>query len=188
MSGIGLTSENDHLIDMAVNYVHYHLEQSFDKLAERLEPFVGRRGGWPQRFQSVMYRADLGSSRRYFELFLRLIDDGTLDDDDSNDNTFWYNLDSLADEHADWIPEALSHWLLRRLSVIQEASPSGENPDWQDLFEHHNSGLKNIHESANQFPDKFAQHVLPVILKIADAAAYEEGTTKTRSGISNERL
>ena len=120
-----LSSQNDHLVDMVVNYVHYHLKQSFDKLAELLEPFVGRGGGWPQRFQSVMYRADLGSSRRYFELFLRLIDDGTLDDD-SNDNTFWYNLDSLADEHADWIPEALSHWLLRRLSVIQEASPSGE--------------------------------------------------------------
>lgn len=172
--GDWLTSENDHLVDTGVNYVYYHLEQSFDKLAALLEPFVGRGGGWPQRFQSVMYRADLRSSRRYFELFLRLIDDGTLDDDDSNDNTFWYNLDSLADEHADWIPEALSHWLLRRLSVIQEACPSGEVPNWQDLFEHHNSGLKNIHEFANQFPDKFAQHVLPVILKISDDAAYDK--------------
>ena len=185
--GDWLTSQNDHLVDMVVNYVHYHLEQSFDKLAELLEPFVGRGGGWPQRFQSVMYRADLGSSRRHFELFLRLIDDGTLDDD-SNDNTFWYNLDSLADEHADWIPEALSHWLLRRLSVIQEASPSGENPDWQDLFEHHNSGLKNIHESANQFPDKFAQHVLPVILKISDAAAYEKVPPKRDHVFPNEHI
>ena len=169
--GNWLTSENDHLADTGVNYVQFHQRYSGERVAELLEPFVGKDGNWPRRFQSVMQFADLANSRRYFELFLRLIDDGTLDDD-SSDNTFWYNLHSLKDERADWIPEALSYWLLRRLSIIQEASAPGASPNWNDLFSYYDSDSKPIYDSATKFPEKFVQHVLPVILKISDAAVY----------------
>ena len=164
-----LVSENDHLVDTGVNYVRFHERHSGDRVADLLEPFEGRGGDWTQRFQFVMQRADLGSSRRYFELFLRLIDDGTLDCD-SRDSTFRYNLNSLKDERADWIPEALSHWLLRRLSIIQEASDHGASPNWNDLFNCDNTVSKPIYDSATKFPEKFVQHVLPVVLKISDAA------------------
>ncbi len=170
--GDWLTSENDKLVDMGVDYVRAHQRHSRDRVADLLEPFVGRRGDWTQRFQSVMQFADLANSRRFFELFLRLIDDGTIDGD-SRDSTFWYNLHSLKDERADWIPEALSHWLLRRLSIIQEASVPGASPNWNDLFNYYDSDSKPIYDSATKFPEKFVQHVLPVILKISDAAVYQ---------------
>ena len=170
--GDWLTSENDKLVDMGVDYVRAHQRHSGDRMAELLEPFVGKGGDWPQRFQSVMQFADLENSRRFFELFLRLIDDGTIDGD-SRDSKFWYNLHSLKDERADWIPEALSHWLLRRLSIIQEASDLGASPNWNDLFNYYDSDSKPIYDSATKFPEKFVQHVLPVILKISDAAVYQ---------------
>ena len=166
-----LASENDHLVDTGVNYVQFHQRHSGDRVADLLEPFEGRGGDWTQRFQSVMQFAELANSRRFFELFLRLIDDGTLDGD-SRDSTFWYNLHSLKDERADWIPEALSHWLLRRLSIIQEASDPGASPNWNDLFNYYDSDSKPIYDSATKFPEKFVQHVLPVVLKISDAAVY----------------
>ena len=166
-----LTSNNGNLVDMGVNYIQNHLKQSGDKLAELLEPFVGTGGGWPQRFKSVMQSVDLANSRKFFELFLGLIDDGTLDDL-SSDNTFWYNLHSLEDERTDWISEALSHWLLRRLSIIQETVDDRGSPNWRGLFNHSGSSSVYISKAATQAPDKFVQHVLPVILKISDAATY----------------
>ena len=166
-----LTSNNGNLVDMGMNYIQNHLKQSGNKLAELLEPFVGTGGGWPQRFKSVMQSVDLANSRRFFELFLGLIDDGTLDDH-SSDNTFWYNLHSLEDMRADWISEALSHWLLRRLSIIQETVDDRGSPNWRGLFNHSGSSSVYISKAATQAPDKFVQHVLPVVLKIADEAAY----------------
>ena len=166
-----LTSNNGNLVDMGMNYIQNHLKQSGNKLAELLEPFVGTGGGWPQRFKSVMQSVDLANSRRFFELFLGFIDDGTLDDH-SSDNTFWYNLHSLEDKRADWISEALSHWLLRRLSIIQETVDDRGSPNWRGLFNHSGSSSVYISKAATQAPDKFVQHVLPVILKIADKATY----------------
>ena len=163
-----LSSEKDALVDMGVNYARFHQRHSGDRVADLLKPFVGKGGDWPQRLKSVIQSADLANSQKFFELFLKLIGDGTLDD--ASDSTFWYNLHSLEDERADWISEALSHWLLRRLSIIQETVDDRENPNWHGLFNHSGSGSVYISKAATQAPDKFVQHVLPVVLNISDAA------------------
>ncbi len=164
-----LASRNDNLVNTGVNYVGFHQSHSGDRVAGLLGPFVGKGGDWPQRFKSVMQSADLTNSRKFFELFLTLIDDGTFDDD-SSDSTFWYNLHSLEDERVDWIPEILSHWLLRRLSIVQKAMDDRGSHNWRGLFNHSGSSSVYISKAAIQAPDKFVQHVLPVILKISDAA------------------
>ena len=164
-----LSSDEDALVNIGAYYARFHQRHSGDRVADLLKPFVGKGGDWPQRFKSVMQSANLANSRRFFELFLGLIDDGTFDDD-SKDNTFRYNLHSLEDEHADWISEALSHWLLRRLSIIQETASGRGSPNWRGLFNHSDYRSVYISKAATQAPDKFVQHVLPMILKISDAA------------------
>ena len=171
-----LSSNNEALVDMGVNYVRFHQRHSGDRVTDLLKPFVGKGGDWPQRFKSVMQSANLANSRRFFELFLGLIDDGTFDDD-SKDNTFRYNLHSLEDERADWISEAISHWLLRRLSIIQETASGRGSPNWRGLFNHSDYRSVYISKAATQAPDKFVQHVLPVILKISDAAVSPDQKT-----------
>ena len=168
-----LSSEKDALVDMGVNYVRFHQRHSGDQVADHLKPFVGKGGDWPQRFNSVMQLADLGSSRKFFDLFLRLIDDGTLDvvpGSTDNNRTFAGLWPGLTRAPLDRIPEVIEHWLLRRLSIIQEICEQGESPNWRNLFNHDDSDSKYIYDSANQSPDKFVQHVLPVILKISDVA------------------
>ena len=44
-----LSSENEALVNIGVNYVSSHQRHSGDRVAELLEPFVGRGGDWPQR-------------------------------------------------------------------------------------------------------------------------------------------
>ena len=172
-----LMSENDHLVDKGVNYIRYHLNHSGDRVAELLEPFVGRGGGWPQRFNNIMQWADYASSRRFFNLFLKLLDDGTLDDTYNSlvtNGTFWSMFHRLAEARPDWIAEVTAHWLLRRFSIIRETRDNGGTPKWHDLFSRDKSGQKYIYDSATKFPENFAQHVLPLVLKTTDETVYKE--------------
>ena len=172
-----LRSENEHLVDKGVKYIWYHQNHSGDRVAEILEPFVGRGGGWPRRFNHIMQWADYASSRRFFDLFLKLLDDGTLDDTYNSlvtNGTFWSMFHRLAEARPDWIAEVTAHWLLRRFSIIRETRDNGGTPKWHDLFSRDKSGQKYIYDSATKFPENFAQHVLPLVLKTTDETVYKE--------------
>ena len=172
-----LTSENDSLIDMGVTYVRRHQRDAGDRVAALLEPFVGRGGQWPQRLRYVMQWAGLAESRRFFELFLRLIDDGTLDDartPGATGETFWNVVSRLVDNRLDWIPEVLAHWLRRRFSIVQETRGKEGSLRWPELFNHDNFGVKSILEAGTKYPDQFVRQVLPVILTITDGTVYTE--------------
>ena len=174
-----LSSENDALVNIGVNYVSFHQGYSGDRVAEFLEPFVGKGGDWPQRLCSIMQWANYGKSRKFFDLFLRLIDDGTLDNARASavNGTFWLMVYGLGEERPEWIPEVLAHWLLRRFSIIQKTVDSEGRLDWRtrrDLFNHDDVGSEPICNSVAKFPDKFAHHVLPVVLKISDETVYGE--------------
>ena len=172
-----LSSENDTIANTGVNYVQFHQRHSGDRVAECLEPFVGKGDDWPQRFDHVVQMADLSNSRRFFDLFLRLIDDGTLDDlrdSFASNGTFWLLVGRIEEKRPEWIPEVLAHWLLRRLSIIQETKDGAGRPDWWNLFNHDDFGSEPIHNSATKFPDEFVRHVLPVVLRITDETVYTE--------------
>ena len=169
-----LKSDNGRLVDTGVDYARRHQRHSGDRVAELLEPFVGRGGAWPQRLSYMMQWPDPGHSRRFFELFLSLMDDGTLDNTRGPiaiNSTFWGLFYGLAEERPDWFAEVLAHWLLRRLSIIQQTRSDTNQPEWHEFLNHDHSGVKKIQDAAVKAPDAFVQHVLPVILKIADEAA-----------------
>ena len=184
-----LSSENEALVNTGVNYVRSHQRYSGDRIAEILEPFVGRGGEWPQLFDHIVQIADLSNSRRFFDLFLRLIDDGTLDnlrDSFASNGTFWLLVGRVEEKRPEWIPEVLAHWLLRRFSILQKTVDSGGKPDWHSrrhLFGHDEFGSGPIHNSATKSPDKFVQHVLPVVLKITDETVYEGQSLPKRDAV-----
>ena len=170
-----LTSDNNELVEIGVDYVRIHQRHSGDRVAELLEPFVGRDGKWPQRLSVIMQRAVLEHSRRFFELFLTLMDDGTLDNTRGPiavNSTFWSMLHNLARTRPEWIAEVLAHWLLRRLSIVRQTRSDTGEPKWHELF-NHERGSKEIQDAVIKAPEAFAQHVLPVVLKIADESTYK---------------
>ena len=184
-----LASENEALVNTGVNYVRFHQRHSGNRVAELLEPFVGRDGQWPQRFDHIVQIADLSNSRRFFDLFLRLIDDGTLDnkrDSFASNGTFWLLVGRVEKKRPEWIPEVLAHWLLRRFSIIQNTEDSGGKSDWlhwHHLFNHDEFGSEPIYNSATKSPGEFVQHVLPVVLKISDETTYEGQTPPKRDAV-----
>jgi len=124
-----------------------------------------------------MQWADLEHSRRFFELFLRLIDDGTLDNTRgpiASNSTFWLMLYNLSEARPDWIAEALARWLLRRLAILRQTGGNTGPHQGHALFNHDQFGAKPIQDSATNAPETFARHVLPVILRIADEAVYDD--------------
>ncbi len=171
-----LASGSDGLANVAVNYLRIHQRQFGDRVAELLEPYVGKGGDWTLRLRYVMEWADHESSRRFFDLFLRLIDDGTLDEARGPiavNSTFWSMLHGLAEARAEWIPEVIAHWLKRRWLLVQQQKRDDGSTPWNDLFGHDNFASKHFHDAADKAPAAFTRHALPVVLEITDAAVYD---------------
>lgn len=108
--GRWLAADNSNLIDMAVNYLRFHQRHIGDRVAELLEPYVSVGGEWKNRFRFVVQWANHENSRRFFDLFLRLIDDGTLDDARgpiAANSTFWSMLYGLAKTRPEWVQRLL---------------------------------------------------------------------------------
>ena len=162
-----LDSGNDQLTDVAVRYLNVHHRHSPERVAAFLEPYTDRGGQWSVRLRNFMQWAELHENRRLFDLFLRLIDNGTLDQARgpiAENSTFWNMLYGLEKDRPDWLSEVVAHRLRRRLVVVQAAKQLGR---WE-LIGYDGSAIKMIHESAEHAPSIFVNHVLPVVLEISD--------------------
>ena len=167
-----LTSDNDRLVDMAMKYLRFHQRHSPDRVAELLEPYADLGGGWARRLRSLMERAQHHTSRRFFDLLLRLVDNGVLDearDRFATNGTFWSMLYGLGEARPEWFPEVLGRRLRRRLRLIHV---TGKKPQADAFLDHDEFATDPIVKSAENAPAAFVEHVLPVILEISDATAY----------------
>ena len=120
-----------------------------------------------------MQWAQLHRSRRLFDLFLRLVDNGVLDEARgpiASNSTFWSLLYGTARDRPDWIPEVLAHRLNRRFSIAQA---TGEESSWSDLLGYDPATTEMVEKSAGPFPAEYVECVLPVVLAISDATLIE---------------
>lgn len=172
-----LASGNDRLADEAVNYLSFHQRHSPDRVAALLEPYADC-GEWMLRLRSFMEGADLQMSRRFFDLFLHLVDNGTLDEAREPievNSTLWDRLYSLGESRPEWVPEVLAHRLRRRLAVIRH---TGEDLNGRKLLGFDGSVVKMCFESAARAPADFVEHILPIVLDISDLAARGDNPPK----------
>ena len=175
-----LASNNDRLVDMAVNYLRVHQRHSPDRVAALLEPYADRTGKWPLRLRSVMEAAEHHTSRRFFDFLLRLVDNGALDEaGDRFATDFWLRLFGLVENRPDWVPEVLARRLRRRIALMRA---SGENLRAGAVLDYDESLTELIVKSAEGAPASFVEHVLPVVLEISDAAA-TGGTPPRRDAV-----
>ena len=168
-----LESGNERLINLAMHYLNIHHRHSPDRATVLLEPYADRGGQWAVWLRNFMQLAEHHASRRLFELFLRLVDNGTLDDARGQiavNSTFWSMLYGLEKSHPEWIPEVLAHRLRRRLAIIESA---GEKPGRWELIGDDHSVAEMAEKSATQAPAAYVEHVLPVVLEISNSALTE---------------
>lgn len=95
-----------------------------DRVAELLEPHVGESENWNKRIAFVMQWSSLSGSRRFFDLFLRSIDEGIFDDvrgPIASNNDFWDLSYKLPEEHPAWACEVIGHFYNKMLAVSYAA-------------------------------------------------------------------
>ena len=165
-----LASGNDQLTDVAVNYLNVHHRHSPDRVAALLEPYADRGGQWSVRLRNFMQWAQHHKSRRLFDLFLRLVNNGTLDEARGPvtvNSTFWSMLVGLENRRPEWVPEVLVQRLRRRLDVTRAA---GERLGRRTLLGYDRTAAEMLKKAAERAPAAFVEHVLPVLLEISDFA------------------
>jgi hypothetical protein len=171
------------LANMAANLLRIHERHVADVVAELLEPYADRSGDWAVRLRSIVEWSDHTTSRRIFDLTLRLIDNGVLDDARGPiavNSTFWSLFYELGNKRPEWVPEVIAHWLRRRIAVLEA---KGEDLKRADVFGYDQFGAEPIGNAAPNAPIEFVQHVLPVILEISDRAVYEDAAPPKRSAV-----
>ena len=173
-----LASGNDPLVDTAMDYLRIHLEHYPDLVAALLEPYADCGGEWAIRFRNLISWLRYPTSRRFFSLFLRLVDNGTLDDARgpiAKDSMFRILLHGLEKHRPEWLSEVLAHVLRRRLAVIGDTAA---NISGRELFGYGQSEGPMIAISAQRAPRAFVEHVLPVVLEISDLCLRGEDPPK----------
>ena len=178
MIGDWLTSGNVRLVNLAVNYLGSHQRHAPDRVAALLEPYADRGGEWASRLRSLMKSADHHTSRRFFDLFLRLVDNGTLDEAREPiavNTTFWDMLHGLDENRPEWVPEVLAHRFRRRLAI---SCAGGRDLRTGKFFNFDQSAAAMFNTSAKHAPAVFVKHVLPVVLEISDSALIDDAPPK----------
>ncbi|MCI0488042.1 MAG: hypothetical protein L0229_15740 [Blastocatellia bacterium] len=173
-----LADPKEERVDRAVMLLADVQKRVPDRVAELIEPYVGQKEPWPNRLLYLMERSSLSSGRRFFDLFLRLIDEGVLDEITRGvgiNNDFWSLLYSLPKERLEWCCEVIGHYFNRRLALSVAAGQpnpfdrqSGTIPDSQ-------IGNQIFMPSAQRAPDSFVDHILPFILSVIESTARREG-------------
>ena len=169
-----LNSGNDGLANIAVNYLSVHQRDSpdtADTAAMLLAPHADSSGDWPHRLESFAVRADLGDSRRLFELFLHLIDNGTLDTARGPvavNSTFWDIIYGLEKKRPEWVGEVLAHRVRRQLAILEGR---GDVLGYQRLLGYYPGVAEIFIKAAEAAPCAFVKHVLPVVLEVSDSTA-----------------
>lgn len=170
----GWLAADGHLANATVAMLRFHERHRPDVVAELLEPYADSGGDWPLRLRSIAEWSDHTDSRRFFDLVLRLIDNGVLDEARgpiASNSTFWSMFYQLGKRRPEWVPEVIAHWLQRRLAIL---AAKGENPRRAEVFGHDQFAEEPIDDAATNAPALFVEHVLPVILEISDQAVYED--------------
>jgi hypothetical protein len=168
-----LESAEPWLQDTTVLYLRWQTEQHAERVAELLEPYVGK-AEWRVRLRYMMEGRNLDKSRRYFDLFLRLLADGTLDDAKdrfATNGTFWSMLYGLAEKRPDWCAELAAGWLDRQITVANSRPNAADR--LRSLLDD-GFGVEDLFKSARGNSKAFLEFVLPAVLRAAATFAYGE--------------
>ncbi len=148
-----------------------------NRVAELVEPYFTTSGAWCNRFVYLMRFADLSAGRRFFDLFLKLIDEGALDEaKELVVNSIFFDLIyHLPEKNPEWACESIGHYLNRLLAVSLTAGQP--NPFDNDSGANSRSYRDDriFMDSAIGSPSMFVIHLLPFMLCLMGLNAKQEG-------------
>ena len=169
-----LESDSDGLVGLAVHYLQMHQDHWPDRVAAALSPYADVGGDWIRRFRQIMVYAKYGSSRAFTELFLRLLDNGVLDEECepvSHNHVFDSVFRDLVENRPEWIPEILAHRLRRRTAILRAAADPVRRGA---LLGYTEFAAEALHVAASKVPEVVVEHLLAIVLDISDREVNDE--------------
>ena len=173
-----LASDDDARIELALPALACGNGQFLDRALELLSPHVGESITWTKRLLGFLQRVDLGTRRPAFDLLIKLLDRGDLDD--TRGRELWYLTHGLPAARPAWANELLGHYLENRVAAASNAglhNPFDKNarliPSQPDLQEF-------ICESAGADPGAFFEEVWPRLRRIIEVCLFDERDGRLR--------
>jgi len=169
-----LAEGDDEGTDWTVTLLRDAHREHADRIAALVAPYVGRSAKWDKRLVFLVQWANLHVGRAFFDLFLRLVDEGLLDratDDIASNGDFWSLIYGLMENKPEWGCEAVRHYLDRRV-VLARAEGVANPFEGRDWIPSTSGAAEGVLEAcASGAPLAFVGQLLPFMLDIM------EGTT-----------
>jgi hypothetical protein len=173
-----LRDKNEEIVNQTITLLSRMQSQIPDQVAELVEPFIGSSDVWRNRLIQLIQWSQLETGRRFFELFLRLIDEGVLDEARGPiavNSDFWSLIYSLPEKRPEWTCEVIGHYVNRRLSLSLAAGQPNPFDRHQGTIADSQYDDRIFIESARRAPREFVDQVLPLILRLLELTVIKEG-------------
>lgn len=171
-----LRDESEEIAAQTIKYLSIIQRQIPDRVAELVEPFIGLSDAWRYRLISLIQSADIDAGRGFFELFLRLIDQGILDEArGAISNEFLSLIYFLPEQNPELACQAIGRYLHRRLSLSLNAGQCNPFDKQNGTITESQCDEQIFIKSAIGAPRVFVDHVLPVMLRVMELTARQEG-------------
>jgi hypothetical protein len=180
-----LASEEDARVNEAIWMLSLHpiKEARSDRVAAILRKHRKAGQKWSDYLRHICRTGDVYHTREMFDLFLSLIDDGTLDSVRPGfavNDSWWTVLYSMASEKPDMASEAIGHWLDRMVSAwqgaadkaVEDMSTSSLTQSLQTALDRSGNGAHVIYMAAKS-SSSYAEQLLPRLAKFAEKTAKE---------------
>jgi len=171
-----LTHDDESWVNHGIWFLRAIQRSEADRVAEIVSPFYeSDKEKWQPFLLFLIQWSSLEKGRKYFELFLQLLADGSLDDARGPiavNSTFWNILYSLKEERPEWIGELLVVWIKRQLEIKPlDTSHMYSLPE--------SNSAKNIIQSASKkTPLEFFESFFPLFVELIEKTRKQDQKTK----------
>ncbi|MCY4412146.1 MAG: ATP-binding protein [Caldilineaceae bacterium] len=186
-----LDDPDEAFVDRTVSILNVIQSEMPDRVADIVEPCVGKSERWNSRLCYLALWGDWSQGRRYLEFMLQLIDVGILDHVDgalAANSDFWLLLTNLQSNRPSWGCEVVGHYLNRRRKLSLKAgqpNPFGYN---SGAIADSPFDERTLKELAGNAPEAFVREVLPFMQAVIEDCASQKPDGLLRDQIWSFRI
>ena len=174
-----LDDPDDAFVDQTVLLLRVVQRELPDRVAELVDPNVGKSEIWNARLLHLAMGGDWSQGRRFLELMLRLIDVGILDDAKGPiavNSDFWSLIHELKYRRQSWGCEVAGHYLNRRRQLSLDAGQPNPFEFSSGLIPNSQFADAMLATFAKEAPESFIRELLPFMQSImGDCASTKRG-------------
>jgi hypothetical protein len=192
-----LQSEDENWIATTLILMSIWQKELPDRITELAEPYLNVSDAWNQRLTNLMRFADLSIGRKFFNLFLHLVDTGVYENAaavGTVERDFWNLLYRLPDQDPAWACEAMRHYLDRQINSyftrLNSESRTSQFVDinYRELFPDSQWDREVLTKSASKAPIAFVENLLPFMLRVMELTANSQEEQPWEDSVWRYRL